>query len=184
MSKWLIWEPSHPQMMGNSPESEPAKPPKAKFAGSEGACRGENLIIRGMEPAPAAQPRGRTESPEPGACPYALPKGLHLLRYQKKDPPVPVTVCSVVNDVPKFIRHAIGELDARLHHPEQIKAGDSAFELLTKLAECGLELRLDWPPERIIEKPLESEPSKPSKVPTTPEVNAQGVDITAEDVHF
>ena len=117
-------------------------------------------------------------------CPYTLPEGVTLLSFTRKDPPVAVTVCSVVTDIPKFIGHALEELDARLHHPVQIKAGDSVFELLSKLADCGLELRLEWPPERIIGNPPESEPSKPTKLPATPELNAQGVDITDEDVPF
>ena len=58
-----------------------------------------------------------------------------------------VTVCAVLKDVPQFIRHALLELDARFHHPVQIKAGDSVFELLSKLADCGLEPHLEWPPE-------------------------------------
>jgi hypothetical protein len=58
-----------------------------------------------------------------------------------------VTVCAVVKEVPQFIRHALLELDARPHHPVQIKAGDSVFELLSKLADCGLEPHLEWPPE-------------------------------------
>lgn len=104
-----------------------------------------------------------------------------MVRYEPKAPPVAVTVCSVVTDVEKFIQHALAELDARLHHPVQIKAGDSVFPLLSKLADCGLDLRLDWPAERIIENPPEMEPSKPSKLPAAPESNA---DITDAEVPF
>ena len=128
------------------------------------------------------------DTPEPTAnsaeCPYTLPEGVKLVQFTRKAPPVAVTVCSVVMDVPKFIRHALTELDARLHHPVQIKAGDSLFELLSKLADCGLELHLDWPPERIIGNSPEPEPAKPTKPPATPEFNAHGVDITDEDVPF
>ena len=122
-------------------------------------------------------------SKPPAACPYTLPEGVKLLRYERKTPPVAVTVCSVVNDVPKFIRHALAELNARLHHPVQIRAGDSVFELLSKLADCGLELHLEWPPERIIENSPESEPSKPTKLAETAELNPH-LEITDEDVPF
>jgi hypothetical protein len=118
------------------------------------------------------------------ACPYSLPEGVTLRNYAEKASPVAITVCSVVNDVPKFIRYALAELEARLHHPVQIKAGDSVFELLSKLADCGLELRLEWPPERIIENTPEVEPSKPSEPLASPELNSHGVDITDEDVPF
>jgi hypothetical protein len=128
------------------------------------------------------------DTPEPTAkpaeCPYTLPEGVKLVQFTRKAPPVAVTVCSVVTDIPKFVRHALAELDARLHHPVQIKAGDSVFELLSKLGDCGLELRLEWPPEPIIQTSPEGEPSKPAKPPATPDLNAHGVDITDEDVAF
>lgn len=96
-----------------------------------------------------------------------------------------VTVCSVVADLDKFMRHALGELEARLHHPVQIKAGDSVFELLSKLADCGLELRVEWPPQTQIMRELpEAEPSEPAKPSEPPELNAHGVEITDEDLPF
>lgn len=126
------------------------------------------------------QPESRGEKLD--GCPFSLPKGVSVVRYEEKAAPVAITVCSVVNDLPKFIRHALDELGARLHSPIQIKAGDSVFLLLSKLADCGLELRLEWAPEgQIIHDSLESEPTKPSE-PT--ELNAHGVDITDEDLPF
>ena len=82
------------------------------------------------------------------AQPPPLPLGVRLVSYKPKAPPVAVTVCSVVTDVPKFIEHWLAELAARLHAPIQIRAGDSVFELLSKLADCGLELALEWPPSK------------------------------------
>jgi hypothetical protein len=186
MSKWLTWEPSQPRIMANPPATEPAKPPKPDFAGFEGALSGENPIIRGTEPTPAPGTKEQREHPAPGgktpgACPYTLPEGVRLIRYERRTRDVAVTVCSIVDDVPKFIQHALQELDARLHHPVQIKAGDSVFELLSKLADCGVELHLEWPPKRIIENPPQSEPSKPTKLGETAESNPQP-EITDEDV--
>src|SRR5215472_3144735 len=111
MSKWLTWDPSHRHTVGNPPGSEPANPTEPNFAGFAGLVHKENPIIRGPQPAPAK-------------CPYPLPQGVKLIRYTPKNSPVAVTVCSVVTQVPKFIQHALGELDARLHSPVQIKAGD------------------------------------------------------------
>lgn len=54
-------------------------------------------------------------------------------------------VVSVVTDVDKFIRHYLEELDARLHNPVQIRGGGSVFEILSKLAEGGLELAIEGP---------------------------------------
>jgi hypothetical protein len=189
MSKWLTWEASQPQIKANPPGIEPAKPPKPSFAGFEGAFCGENPIIRDTEPTPAPERNEQVKHPAQGdnnlaACPYALPEGVRLLRYERKAPPVHITVFSEVIDIPKFIKHSLAELDARLHNPVQIKAGDSVFELLSKLADCGVELRLEWPPERIIENPPEREPSKPAKPPATPELNAHGVEIGPDGIPF
>ncbi|HLI30090.1 MAG TPA: hypothetical protein VKV79_03190 [Terriglobia bacterium] len=196
-SRWLNWTPGQGEIIETSPKMEPTKPSKLSFVGFDGSVSGENPIIQRLEPAGA--------DPKPD-CPYPLPEGVALVRYTPKDPPVAVTVCSVVTDVPKFIRHALGELDARLHSPIQIKAGDSVFELLSKLADCGLELHLEWPPEnnldayteltkltkltkpdsegQIIWNSPETEPTKPTKLPDLPEVNPHGAEITDEDVPF
>jgi hypothetical protein len=48
--------------------------------------------------------------------------------------------------------------------------------LLSKLADVGLELKLEWPPEgQIMSESSESKPSKPTKL---------AVDITDEDIPF
>lgn len=116
---------------------------------------GENSIIGGPRTPPvsvASDTQKKADSPgaaptKPAklpTCPYDLPVGVRLLGYAPKSPPVALTVCSVVTNVPMFIQRALQELDARLHHPIQIKAGDSVFDLLSKLADCGLELSLEW----------------------------------------
>ena len=95
-----------------------------------------------------------------------MPVGVSLIKYSPKGPPIAITTCSIVTDPEKFIRHTLGELDARLHHALQIKAGDSVFEILSKLGDCGLELRLEWPPaSAIIEESPGKAPPKPTKPP-------------------
>lgn len=125
------------------------------------------------------QHKNGTAASEPAQCPYFLPEGVRLVSYTRKAPPVEVTVSSVVMDVPKFIKHTLAELDARLHHPLQIKAGDSVFQLVSKLGDCGLEVALEWPP------------ATPSEVKTTQEIAAStsappdgSVEITDEDIPF
>lgn len=196
---WLNWTPSGHKITRDSQEPEVSKGTKPAFDTFDTPLSGESQIIRGSETAPDTRPattekslnnedspgiRGAKSIKIPGPCPFTLPEGVKLLRYERKAPPVTVTVCSVVNDVPKFIRHALAELDARLHHPVQVKAGDSVFELLSKLADCGLELHLEWPPKRIIENPPEVEPSKPTKPPAAPELNAHEIEISDEDIPF
>jgi hypothetical protein len=88
-----------------------------------------------------------------------------------------------VIDIPRFIKHALVELDARLHHPVQIKAGDSVFELLNELANCGLQLRLEWQTAtQITNESAKTEPTKPSILADASELKADGVDITDEDI--
>ena len=74
-------------------------------------------------------------------CP-PLPAGVKLVRYEPKKAPVAVAPVTIVIDVRKFIETHLAELDARLHHPVQIRAGGSVQEILAKLAEVGLELEL------------------------------------------
>ena len=83
--------------------------------------------------------------PPPSVCPR-LPSGVRLVRYEPRTPPVVIQLVSVVTDVDKFIRHYLEELDARLHHPVQIRGAGSVFEILSKLAEAGLELAIEGPP--------------------------------------
>jgi hypothetical protein len=107
VSHWLTWQPSQ-KFQEETPGYEPTKPTELGFEGFDGSVPKESPIIRAPKPA--------SEKPE-GGCPYPLPVGVKLLSYAPKNPPVAVTVCSVVTDVPKFIQYALGELDARLHHP-------------------------------------------------------------------
>ena len=170
MSKWLTWAPT--KIIRNSTKKEPAKPPKPDFAGFEGTTWGKILLFVGRHPlqrnrnVDARTPKGKSRrvrhlsyrpkwSPARRNRSWALvvltlcPEGVRLVRYERKFGEIAVTVCSVVEDVPKFIFHALAELDARLHGPAQIKAGDSVFELLLKLADCGLELALEYPPKTL-----------------------------------
>jgi hypothetical protein len=175
MSRWLNWTPSEREIILDSPKIELTKLTKRDSVSFVCAFPEENEIIRG----PEAGPR------PPDGCPYRLPSGVRLVRYTPKTPPIVLTVCSVVTELDKFIRVALTQLDARLHHPVQIKLGDSVFELLSKLADCGLELHLEWPPEpRIIQESQEGEPAKPAKFPEPPELNPDGVDISHEDLPF
>ena len=188
-SRWLNWTPHGSQIIETSPGMEPSKPSKMNFEGFDGSGSRESPIIGHPETPPASVPSDTqimaayagtapTKPTKLSPCPYDLPAGIRLLGYTQKRPPVVVTVCSVVTDPDKFIRHALAELDARLHHPIQIKAGDSVFDLLSKLADCGLELAIQWPPET----PGELKAATPPATLGVP--NVHGVVITDEDIPF
>lgn len=74
-----------------------------------------------------------------------LPRGVRLIRYQPKQPPVMVESFAVVTEVHKFIEAQLRELDARLHAPVQIRGGWGIFTILDWLAQCGVELEITRP---------------------------------------
>ena len=106
-----------------------------------------------MEPLAPETPPPATDSllrdliPAPRGCP-PLPRGIKVIRYQPKAPPLAIDTCSVVVDVEKFIRGELIELDARLHSPVQIRAGHGVFTILDRLAQVGLELAIEAPSKR------------------------------------
>jgi hypothetical protein len=171
---------------------ELTKPSKMNSVGFDGLGSRENPIIGERENTLASVPsdtQAMADSPGTGAtrlpaCPYDLPAGVRLLGYDHKRPPVAVTVCSIVDDVPKFIRYALAELDARLHDPIQIKAGDSVFALLSKLADCGVELAIEWPPKAPgeVKTALETATGTPPAIAPPP--NAHGAEIADEEIPF
>lgn len=170
MSNWLNWYPTDARITADPRGTEPTKPPEANSVSFGSASHAGNSIVRDSKTAPKSLD---------SRCPYHLPVGVKLVRFERKAGKVLLAVYSTVEDPDKFIRRGLAELDARLHSPVQIKAGDSVFELLTKLADCGLELRLEWPPEpRTMPESPEREPTKPSKLPRTADVDPQGEGTT------
>jgi len=97
-TRWLNWKPDQPQITESSHKTKPAKPPKPSFAGFDGSVsRDKQIIDRGPSVLTKNTP----------TTTYPLPKGVTLVRFTPKTAPVAITVCSVVNDVPKFIQHAL-----------------------------------------------------------------------------
>jgi hypothetical protein len=72
-----------------------------------------------------------------------LPVGVRLVGYIPSWPSTQKGIKIV--DKPKYIKMLLADLDARLHHPIQIRGGDSVFEILDKLADLGLELAIERP---------------------------------------
>jgi hypothetical protein len=76
-----------------------------------------------------------------------LPRGVRLVKFEPKQPPVALDVCSIVTDVQQFVAAELMELDARLHAPAQIRAGHGVFTILERLRQVGVELAIDSLPE-------------------------------------
>jgi hypothetical protein len=85
--------------------------------------------------------RERQGVPAPSKCP-PLPPGVRLVSYRPKAPPVALALVSIVNDVDRFILAYLGDLRWRLAHPNT-HACAPLREILTKLAEVGVELAID-----------------------------------------
>jgi hypothetical protein len=97
------------------------------------------------------QPSERLESehvptirPTAGAVAgIALPRGIRLIRWEPKSPPVAIDVCSVVADIFKFIHSELRALDSRLNDPWTIHGGFTVPQMLDRLAQAGLEVELE-----------------------------------------
>ena len=73
-----------------------------------------------------------------------LPPGVAVLTYDAKAPPFAVSVISVVTDAEKFFHAYLRDLRWRIDHPGGY-AAPSLADILSKLAEAGLELRIESP---------------------------------------
>jgi hypothetical protein len=78
----------------------------------------------------------------PPDCP-PLPRGLRLIRYVPRTPPVKLDdgYTSITN-VSKFIDSELRELYARLYSPVQIRGGHGVFVILDRLRQVGLEIEI------------------------------------------
>lgn len=72
----------------------------------------------------------------------ALPPGVKLVSYEPKQAPFAVAPVSLVNDAGKFYRAYLADLSRRLAKPEGYHCPPLA-DILSKLADAGLELRVD-----------------------------------------
>jgi hypothetical protein len=168
-NRWMDWTPKA-RIMADAAESEPTKPTKPGFDGFVGPPCGKSRIrprsvsdhhLLAREREQKAElltelTRRRRKAIEklntmvepqdrlvlaPDACP-PLPQGVRLVRYQPKEPPIGIDLCSVVTNVDKFIRFELRELDGRLNNPVQIRDGWGVFAILERLRQAGLELEI------------------------------------------
>ena len=72
-----------------------------------------------------------------------LPKGVQLVRYSPKSPPVAIDMCSVVVDVSKFVQSELRTLGSRLNNPVTIHGGFTVPQMLDRLRQVGLEVELE-----------------------------------------
>jgi hypothetical protein len=113
----------------------------------------KRAIEQAEQSAPCVAPESMGADPAPPIAEKGqhlrLPRGVRLVRYEPKPPPIAIDVCSIVVDVERFIQTELAELDARLHSPIQIRGGWGVFTILDRLRQVGLDLEI----EPVLEKP-------------------------------
>jgi hypothetical protein len=148
-SKWLDWQ-RNAQIIEKTAQIEPTKPTKPSSVGFEGSrstafsIKHENISEQEAH-SPIGVPTTRFSFEPAAAHPPTLPRGLRLVRYEPKQPPICIEGYAVVSDVKEFIEAELRELDARLHNPIQIRSGWGIFTILDWLRQCGVELEIVWP---------------------------------------
>jgi hypothetical protein len=116
------------------------KSPQA-FCGKGSRLPGSLQAERPARPPSNAIP-DRVPELAPSTSP-AMPKGVRLIRWELKQTPVAIDVCSVVVDIPKFIERELRALDSRLNNPWTIHGGFTVPQMLDRLAQAGLEVELE-----------------------------------------
>jgi len=91
--------------------------------------------LRQYRPEVAALVRLRASAPP-------MPKGVRLLTWKPKQPPVALERCSVVTDTDRFARATLADLGAKLADP-RLWIGWSEAEMVDRLWQVGVEVVLE-----------------------------------------
>jgi hypothetical protein len=67
-----------------------------------------------------------------------MPKGVRLLQWAPKGPPVAIGSWSVVTDVPQFIQTTLGQLQAAMAGENWLAGNWSVRELVDRLEQVGV----------------------------------------------
>ena len=77
------------------------------------------------------------------ASPPPLPRGVRLVLYAPKTPPVAIEQCSVVTNVDLFIRTTLADLEAKLGDTAGVKGGWTVPQMIDRLRQVGLVLEIE-----------------------------------------
>lgn len=72
-----------------------------------------------------------------------MPKGVRLLQWAPKRPPVTIESWSVVNNVPRFIRTTFGQLQAAMAGKDWLAGNRSVRELVERLEQVGVNISVE-----------------------------------------
>jgi hypothetical protein len=74
--------------------------------------------------------------------PPPMPEGVRLLHWAPQSPPVAITACAIVNDVPQFLRTTLEQLRAALDGENRLAGNWSVRELVDRLEQCGVQVEV------------------------------------------
>lgn len=72
-----------------------------------------------------------------------LPSGVRLIRYEPKAAPLAITECSVVIDVPGFIRSTFEQLEFAMKGKEWLAGNRTVAELIHRLQQAGIHVEVN-----------------------------------------
>ncbi len=75
--------------------------------------------------------------------PQLIPRGIRLLEWQPKQPPVAITTWAVVNDVPQFIGATLTQLEAALRGDTWLAGNWSVRDLVERLEQVGVKVSVE-----------------------------------------
>ena len=164
-SRWLEW-PRAPEIIEKTANPEPTKPSFDGFDGSVSGCipitqtseikekpvpavpLGEIIEkdLQGEPTKPTKPEPARTQSGVSAASPTlkssSVPRGVHLVRWDLREPPVAIDTCSVVTDSALFASTTLEQLRAALANPKRW-VGWSVAQLIDRLAQVGVTVTLE-----------------------------------------
>ena len=164
-SRWLEW-PLAPKIIRKFDNSEATKPGFDGFDGSVSGCipiaqtsetkekpvpalpLGEIIEkdLQGEPTKPTKPEPARAQSGVSAASPTlkssSVPRGVHLVRWDLREPPVAIDTCSVVTDSGLFARTTLEQLRAALANPKRW-VGWSVPQLIDRLAQVGVTVALE-----------------------------------------
>ena len=72
-----------------------------------------------------------------------MPPGVRLLKWKPKAPPIAIIQMGIVTDVNKFVAATLLQLKARLEGKNFLAGNWSLRELIERLDQVGVEVRVD-----------------------------------------
>ena len=98
-------------------------------------------LLREQRAEVAAYPKVRSAIPP-------MPRGVRLIEWNLKEPPVAIETCAIVIDPAGFARATLGELRERLTNPKR-KYGWPIPKLIEHLAQVGVIVTLEPKPGQV-----------------------------------